>query len=89
MAETLDEIRARAARHQVDATERTRASVQQLADHWGVSPSTVRDIPFGELPYLEFGRGAKFRRRRYRWEDVEAYERAQLDRKRPRQRRAG
>jgi hypothetical protein len=78
MADPLDELRAKARAHQRDLTERQRASVRQLATLWGVSLSTVRNIPYDELPYLEFGSGARFKRRRYRWEDVAGYEARKL-----------
>ena len=71
----LATIRARAAEHQRELTERQYLSVAQLAARWQLAPSTVRDIPADELPYLEFGRGLKLRRRHYDPADVEAYER--------------
>jgi len=72
----LATIRARAAEHQRELTERQFLTVGQLAARWNVAPSTVRDIPADELPFLEFGRGLKLRRRRYDPSDVEAYERS-------------
>lgn len=71
-------LRERAATHQreLDARAgRLYATVPDLARRWGVSPHTVRDIPAAALPYLAFGRGLRFQRRRYLWADVERYER--------------
>lgn len=76
MAPTVGELRARAAELQRELTERRLLTVRQLAVRWAVSPSTVRDIPPDQLPYLEFGQGLKLRRRRYRPEDVASYEAA-------------
>ena len=71
---TLAELREAAARHQLELEEPQFATVAQLARRWQVSQTTVRDVPFDELPFKEFGRGLKLRRRRYRWADVHAYE---------------
>jgi hypothetical protein len=72
---TVAELRERAAAHQRELTERKLLTVRNLAERWQVAPTTVRDIPPDELPYLEFGRGLKLRRRRYDPQDVEMYER--------------
>lgn len=73
-ADELAQIRARAAAHQ-EALDPTWLTPQLLAARWGVSVTTVRDIPRAELPYKEFGRGLKLRRRRYSPQAVAAYER--------------
>jgi hypothetical protein len=70
----LTTIRARARRHQEALDEPKWLSTGDLAQRFGVSESTVRAIPADELPWKEFGRGLKHRRRRYRLADVEAYE---------------
>jgi hypothetical protein len=49
-------------------------TVSQLAQRWGVCHSTVRDIPRDQLPFIEFGTGARYRRRRYDPADVQAFE---------------
>ena len=70
----LTAIRAKARAHQQELDEPRWLSIADLARRFGVSQSTVRAIPADELPYKEFGRGLKHRRRRYRVSDVEAYE---------------
>lgn len=67
-------IRAKARRHQEDLDEPKWLSTADLAKRWGLGESTVRAIPATELPWKEFGRGVSRRRRRYRLENVEAYE---------------
>ena len=67
-------IRARAKQHQEDLDEPKWLSIDDLARRFGVSESTVRAIPASELPWKDFGRGLKRRRRRYRLADVEKYE---------------
>lgn len=73
-APDLSSIRARAVAHQQAIDEPRWLSVSQLAHRYGVSSTTVRAIPFDELPYKEFGRGLKLKRRRYHPKDVEVYE---------------
>lgn len=70
----LAEIRARAAEHEEEIESLRWLRASQLADRWGISETTVREIPFDELPYREFGKGQKLKRRRYRPDDVAAYE---------------
>lgn len=67
-------IRARARAHQEDLDVLRWLSTATVARRFGVSETTVRAIPADELPYKTFGQGLKFRRRRYRLADVEAYE---------------
>jgi hypothetical protein len=67
-------VRARARKHQEALDEPKWLSTAQLAARWGIGQSTVRAIPADELPWKEFGRGLKHRRRKYRLENVEAYE---------------
>lgn len=45
-----------------------------LANRWGISETTVREIPASELPYKEFGAGEQLKRRRYPPAAVLAYE---------------
>lgn len=49
--------------------------VTQLAKRWHIAPTTVRAIPFQELPYKTFGKSG---RRRYREDWVKAYEESPL-----------
>jgi hypothetical protein len=68
------ELRADAARRNLAIDPTAYFTVRQLAERWQVCATTVRDIPRDELPYVEFGRGLRFRRRRYPRAGVEAYE---------------
>jgi len=45
-----------------------------LHARWKLSETTIREIPRAHLQYMEFGKGRKNKRRRYRLEDVETYE---------------
>lgn len=45
-----------------------------LKSRFKLSLSTIRDIPRDQLPYKEFGNGAKYKRRRYHPLDVLEYE---------------
>lgn len=75
MAEDLSVIRAGARVHQESLDlARNGLSVAVLADRWGISETSVRDIPRAHLRYMEFGKGVKHKRRRYRLADVETYE---------------
>lgn len=75
MMPTLDEVRARAQRHQDELDRDTRFfTVQDLATRWDCSASTVRSIAKTTLPYLNLGQGLVRELRRYRPDDVEAYE---------------
>lgn len=82
---TLDEIRAESAAHQreLDA-RRLYLTIKDVAARLSCSPSTVRDIPFDELPFLELGRGAKHKTRRFHPDHVAAYEAAAVERARMR-----
>lgn len=75
MPDELESIRRAAAEHQreIDVV-RTWLKPAQLATRWNVSVSTVKAIPASELPFKEFGRGLKLKRRRYDPADVDAYE---------------
>jgi hypothetical protein len=71
----LQELRARAKAHQADIDlSIVYLEVSDLAARFNVAPSTVRDIPRDRLPYAEFGKGRKLKRRRYHPADVIAYE---------------
>lgn len=75
MTAALHQYRDRARAHQADIElASSYFTVNKLAQRWDVSPSTVRDIPRDQLPYKEFGSGAKLKRRRYHPDDVVAYE---------------
>jgi hypothetical protein len=75
MAASLQPIRERARAHQADLDLAVSYfTVQKLAARWDIAESTVRDIPREQLPYKEFGRGIKLKRRRYHPDDVLAYE---------------
>lgn len=68
----LDTLRTEAAAHQEKFAARGWFTVAQLAARWTLSRGTVRAIPRAALPYKTFGKGGKLRR--YRPEDVAAYE---------------
>lgn len=71
-----------AARHQMELEKHIAFfSVQTLAKRWGCSTTTVRAIPMTTLPYLNLGHGLQRELRRYRPDDVYAYEAARLERK--------
>jgi hypothetical protein len=90
MADDLTRQRERAAEHQRrEEADRQWLTTADLARRWGVSATTVRDIPAVALPYLELGNGLKFKRRRYAPVDVEAYERRRYPDNDVRQRVAG
>lgn len=65
--------KAMAHQRQIDARAKF-FTVQQLAERWCCSASSVRNIPFDRLPYTAIGRGAKREHRRYDPADVERYE---------------
>lgn len=76
----LAEIRARAERHQQELDKNLRYfTVGDLAKRWGCSSTTVRAIAKTTLPYLNLGQGLMRELRRYRPEDVEAYEATRLE----------
>jgi hypothetical protein len=75
MSASLQPIRERARAHQAEIDlAAVSYTVQDLAARWKIAESTVRDIPRDRLPYMEFGRGRKLKRRRYHPADVLAYE---------------
>jgi len=56
-------------------TEQVRfITAEELAKRWGMHRDTVYKVPTTELPYMKLGPNA----RRYRIEDVEAYEQAKV-----------
>lgn len=73
-APSLPELREDAARRNLALDPAASFTVKQLAARWQLGESTVRDIPRDDLPYMEFGHGLKFRRRRYPRAAVLAYE---------------
>lgn len=81
----LAQIRARAQQHQ-DELDRDLCflTIAALARRWGTSKTTVREIPFADLPWRNLGRGLVRERRRYDPADVDAYESLLLDRERKR-----
>ena len=81
MTPDLDELRARAARHQDELDRDTRfLTVADLARRWRCSTTTVRAISHTALPYLNLGHGLVKVVRRYRLADVEAYELSRVER---------
>ncbi len=48
----------------------TLVTAAEIAERWAVHRDTIYRIPPNELPYLKLGPNT----RRYRWEDVKAYE---------------
>jgi hypothetical protein len=65
----------RAAEHQQQLDVKLKyLTPAKLAARWDVCETTVRDIPRDLLPYLELGKGVKYKRRRYNPVDVLAYE---------------
>ena len=71
---TLDEIRARAAQHDLELSRYELLTVKDLCQRWRLSGTSVRAIPIDELPFLDLGKGLVKAVRRYRLDDVEAYE---------------
>lgn len=67
-------IRERRQQHEEEMLSVHWYTVAILATRWGLSQTTVREIPADELPYKEFGAGEKLKRRRYHPDDVAAYE---------------
>lgn len=75
MATSLQPYRDRARLHQQEIDLKlVYLTVSDLAKRWHLAPSTVRDIPREDLPFKEFGKGTKLKRRRYHPDDVIAYE---------------
>jgi hypothetical protein len=70
---TLEQLRERAAAHNLELSEHEFMSVGDVSAVIRLSQTFVRDIPRDELPFIEFGHGHKLKRRRYRREDVDAY----------------
>ncbi len=82
MATSLQPYRERARAHQSEIDLETRfLTPQLLAKRWSISVTTVKDIPFEELPYTEFGQGLKLKRRRYHPDAVLLYEGRNPDRR--------
>jgi hypothetical protein len=78
---TLEVLRERAAQHQDELDRDVKfLRVAHLAQRWGYSATTIRAIPFADLPYLNLGQGLQREARRYRLVDVEAYEARKLER---------
>lgn len=67
-------IRARRQQHEEELLSVHWLTPAVLADRWGISETTVREIPAAQLPYKEFGAGEKLKRRRYPPDAVAAYE---------------
>ena len=63
------------AHHQEIVMRSTFLTVAEVAERWRVSETTVRDIPYDELPYFQVGRGKRKIHRRYRPSDLEEFER--------------
>ena len=85
MPDDLATIRARAAAHERELeAKRSYLSTKEVAARLACSESTVRAIPFDDLPFLELGQGAKHKTRRFHPEAVAAYEAALVERARAR-----
>lgn len=70
----LAAIRERRLRHEEEMLSVHWFTPAILAARWGVSETTVREIPLDELRYKEFGSGKQLKRRRYHPDWVAAYE---------------
>lgn len=70
----LARIRARRLQHEEELLSVHWFTVALLAARWGVSETTVREIPAAELPYMAFGQGVHLKRRRFHPDDVARYE---------------
>jgi hypothetical protein len=80
MPPTLEEVRARTARHDAELDRNTKFfSVADLAKRWGVSVSTVRAIPRERLPWTNLGHGLVRELRRYHPDAVASYEGSRLE----------
>jgi hypothetical protein len=72
---TLEEIRARAMRHEADVARGAAfLTVAELAARWACSDTHVRGIAVDLLPFIDIGHGTRRVIRRYRLVDVESYE---------------
>jgi hypothetical protein len=74
MQTRMERIRERRMRHEEEMLSVHWFTPAILAARWGISETTVREIPPEQLPYKEFGTGEKLKRRRYHPDDVAAYE---------------
>lgn len=86
-APDLATIRAAAQQHQDELDRDLRfLTIAALARRWGMSKTSVRDIPFEDLPWRNLGRGLVRERRRYDPADVDRYEALLLEREKKRRR---
>lgn len=67
-------IRARRQQHEEELLSVHWLKPHDLAARWGISETTVREIPYEELRYKEFGSGTQLKRRRYHPDAVATYE---------------
>lgn len=74
MTDLIARIRERRQQHEDEMLSATWFTPALLAARWGISETTVREIPADQLPYKEFGAGEQLKRRRYRPDDVAAFE---------------
>lgn len=72
---TVEALRAAAAEHGRQLEAVRWCTPADLAGRWGISVAAVRAIPRAALPYILLG---ETRLRRYRPEDVEHFEAAEL-----------
>lgn len=72
----LDTIRTAAAVHETQLQSATWLGTRDLMARWGLGRDTVLEIPREQLPYLSFGTS---KMRRYKPEDVEAFEATRVD----------
>lgn len=82
MAASVGDLRAKAAAHQAHLDRNTKFfKPKDLKDRWGVSLSTIRAIPYSELPWHSAGVGIVRETRRYHPDKVLAYEAARAERR--------
>ena len=80
-SDELEALREKARVHQTHLDRDTKFfNVGTLATRWGCSSNTVRAIAHSLLPYMNVGQGLKNESRRYRPDDVYAYELTRLER---------
>lgn len=75
MADDLTPFRERASAHQAELNRDVEFfKPAELVKRWRMSATTLRGVPYDELPYMEYGHGLKLKRRSYSPEAVYAYE---------------
>jgi hypothetical protein len=74
VTDLIERIRERRQRHEEEMLSVHWFTPSILAERWGISETTVREIPPDQLPYKAFGSGEQLKRRRYHPDDVAAFE---------------